>query len=449
MQIKDQSVEGFHHHYTLLISETEIAEKIETRLRQIATQTRIAGFRPGKAPLSVVKRLYAPSVRSEETQKLVSESLKTLIQEKNVRLAKDPELKVLPEGKEGLTLSVDLSVLPEVTAPEDFTDLKVTRLVPQVGQKDVDSYLETLRKEGRGWKDAPAKHKAKVGDHLVLDLVTRLSLKGAKEEKTKDLAFVLGERRYAQKFEERFLGASAGDSLSFPTEFPKRFADKRLAGKKAQCTAYVTKVSVPVPLRSLDDLVKQTQSASLEALREEAKKTLEEKYQRISYINTKKTILDILSERHSFAIPPDMEAAEFANIWRDFEKEQGEKLDKLPKKQQEKLQTKYKKIANRRVRLGLLVAEIGKVLKIDVTTQELEACVANMAANDPQRAEFLYRYYTKNRQALAALRAEIFEEKVIGEILKRATLSEKPTSLQEIDKIALEEGDILPEEKVS
>ncbi|MDR2412067.1 MAG: hypothetical protein LBD66_00455, partial [Holosporales bacterium] len=266
MQIKDQSIEGFHHHYTLLISETEITEKVETRLRQIATQTRIAGFRPGKAPLSVVNRLYAPSIRPEETQKLVSESLKTLIQEKNMRLAKDPELKVLSEGEGGLTLSVDLSVLPEVTAPEDFSDIKVTRLVPQVSQGDIDNYLEMLRKEGRGWKDAPAKHKAKAGDHIVLDLVTRLSVKGAKEEKTKDLAFVLGEHRYAQKFEERFLGVSAGDSLSFPTEFPKRFADKRLAGKKAQCTAYVTKVSVPVPLCSLDDLVKQTQSASLEAL---------------------------------------------------------------------------------------------------------------------------------------------------------------------------------------
>ncbi|MDR1266962.1 MAG: trigger factor [Holosporales bacterium] len=439
MRIKKQSTEGFCSHSEILIPAGEVAQREEERTDQVASRVRLPGFRPGKVPLSVIKRQYAEAIHAEVIEKLVSEAVQSLIQESKLRISRDPEVKILAETKEGVEVSVDCWTLPTVEAPKDFSDISVTRRVPQAQKEDIDQCLQDLLAQEKGWKEAPAKHKAQIGDHLVMEMTVRSSVKGAKEEKLKDFSLVLGDGHYLRPFWEHFLGVTVGETLSFSEEFSKKFENKRLAGKKAHCTARMTKISVLAPLDSPEALAQHKGYDSVKALQEALKQHLEEEGKRIAFLQLKKEVFDILSERNPFPISDDMEKAEFEAIWRNFEREQGEELTKLPKDKQEALRKEYRAIANRRVRLGILFAEIGKDLNVDVSSQELETCVSNFAAKDPQRAEAIYLYYRKNRQALASLRAEIFEGKVVEEILRRVHISEKTVPLRELRALGQEE----------
>ncbi|MDR0407061.1 MAG: trigger factor [Holosporales bacterium] len=452
MRIIQESVGDFLHHYEVLLPSAEIADKVKAKLTHIASSVRIPGFRPGKAPLAVVKRQYEAFTRSEEVEKLISDSIKTLVKDSKKRLSRDPQVKLLSDTEEGVTLSVDLDVLPIVDAPKDFSDFSLTRLIPKIEEANIDERLDSIRKTHKGWKDAPAKHKAKNGDQLVVDLsiqtkIAQLQTKGLNPGETKDFSFVLGNGQFVKEFDDHFIDTVVGDNITFFITYPKNFHDKRFARAKVQYTALIKKVRLSTTFDSNEDLAKDLEFDSIKACREAIKKSLEAEYKELSDLYIKRHVLDILSERHVFAVPIEMEEAEFIAIWREFNKENKNKLTEIPQEKIDLIKADYKNVANRRVRLGLLIAEIGKNLEIKVTPKEIEENVIKIAERNPQNAKSIYRYYMNNNQALSAVRASIFEDKVVACIIEKAQISEKTASLKELEEI-IEKEDAFPSESV-
>ncbi|MDR1910438.1 MAG: trigger factor [Holosporales bacterium] len=449
MRIVKESIKDFQHHYEVLLLSADLAERVQAKLVRIAPNTSIHGFRPGKAPLMAVKRFYEGSVRSEEVETLISEAVKKLVTDSKARPQRDPRVAILSDTKDGITISVDFAVLPAAaTALEDFSTLRLERLVPEIKDKDVDDRLAQLRKTHQGWKEAPAPYKAKKGDLIVADVSTKSSKKTLNKNKAKDLSFVIGAGRFVEDFEKHFIGTSAGDRLSFSVVPPKHTSDKRSVNATVQYSALVKQVYVTTTFDSDEDLVKDLGFDSVAACREEIKKHIDAEYRKISSDHLKQILLDTLSERHVFTVPQNMEDAEFAEIWRGVAQDNKQALEKISQKELDKLHADCRKIANKRVRLGLLLSEIGQRFKITVTQQEVDEKIAHIAMErDAQNAKKLYEYYQRDRQAVTTARAAIFEDKIVAHIVAQAKVSERKVSPKEMEEIVHKETSLKKKEK--
>ncbi|MDR2417238.1 MAG: trigger factor [Holosporales bacterium] len=448
MRIIKESVEDFQHHYEVLLPSAEIMEKVEERLVRISPNARIPGFRLGKAPLAAVQRLYEPSVYSEEVEKLISETVKSIVANSKARLRQDPRVEILADTEEGLTVSVDFTVLPTVEAPKDFSNLCLEKLVVEVEDKEVDERLEYLRKTHRGWKEAPVTHSSQKGDLIVADIFTKSSKKALNNDKAKGLSFVIGGGKFVADFESHFLGVSAGKRLSFSVTYPKNTTDKQFSNATVHYTAFVKQVCIATTFDSDEDFAKDVGFDSVAACRANIKTHLKSEYEKLSANHLKRQVLDVLSDRYVFEIPQDIEEAEFTEIWQSFEYDNKEKLGNISKKELDTIRTNYRNIANRRVRLGLLIAEVARQSKVSVAQKELDECIANVATHeDPQNAEKLYAYYRRNQQAVAVARASVLEDKAIAHIVTQAQVSERKVSLEEIMREKREASSTNGEEK--
>src|SRR5688572_15220686 len=381
MQIVETTNEGLKRGYTLKIPAKEIEARIDAEVKKVAPQVKMPGFRPGKVPANLVRKMHGEALHSEALNASLRESIDTLMREKKLRPALQPKIDLNQSYEQGkdAELNVEVEVLPEIEAPS-IDGLKLERLTVAVADKAVDEALAKLAENQKSYKDAPKTRKAAEGDQLIIDFVGRIDgveFDGGKAENT---PLVIGSGRFIPGFEEQLTGAKAGESRTIKVTFPAEYQAPNLKGKDAEFDVTVQKVQVEGETTINDDFAKSLGLEGLEQLKGLLKGQLEQETAGLTRTQMKRQLLDKLAAEHDFEVPPTMVEAEFGQIWQQLEAEIAREEDpEAGRKEIEAEKDDYKRIAERRVRLGLLLSEIGQANGVQVTAQEMRMLVQQAA----------------------------------------------------------------------
>jgi trigger factor len=448
MQIVEKSGDGLSRVYGVTVPVADLTEKLEARIAEITPTLNIKGFRPGKVPTAHVRRLYGKALMGEVVEQTLSESAQKVIADNNLRPAGEPDLKPegdlaqVIEGKADLSYEIALDLMPDFQ-PVDVATLELKRPFYEPTEAEVDEAVAELAKQNRTYEPRTGKTvKAKDGDMVVIDFVGRIDGEAFEGGTATDAELVLGSGQFIPGFEEQLVGAKPDSDVEVKVSFPADYPSENLAGKEAVFETKVKEVKAPVETTPDDDFAKRLGIDSLEALRELMKNNIVEQYARATRFKVKRALLDQLDTKHDFPLPPRLVEAEFNAIWSQVQqdKESGELPPEDAEKSEEQLQGEYRKIAERRVRLGLVLAEIGRADNVQVTEQELANAMRQEAMRYGPQAQQVFDLFRKNPNAQAQLRAPIFEDKVVDLILSKAKVEDQPVSKEELLK-----DDDLPE----
>jgi trigger factor len=448
MQIIEKSGEGLSRVYGVTIPAADLTERLDARIAEIAPTLKINGFRPGKVPIAHVKRLHGKALMAEVVEQTLSETTQKVISDNNLRPAGEPDLKPegdlgeVIEGRADLSYEIALDLMPDFQ-PLDVTALELTRPVYEPADAEVDEALGELASQNRTYEPRTGKTvKAKDGDMVVIDFVGRLDGEAFEGGSATDAQLVLGSGQFIPGFEEQLVGAKPDSDMEVKVTFPEEYQAKDLAGKAAVFEVKVKEVKAPVETAPDEALATRLGVESLEKLRELLKANISEQYARASRFKLKRALLDQLDKGHDFPLPPKMVEAEFASIWAQVQqdKEGGQLPPEDADKSEEQLQTEYRKIAERRVRLGLVLAEIGRANNVQVTDQELGEAMRQEALRFGPQAQQIFEFFRQNANVQAQLRAPIFEDKVVDLIVSKAKVAEEKVSKDDLLK-----DDELPE----
>lgn len=449
MQVTETNQDGLKHEFKVVIDANDLAQKVDLRLGELATQVRIPGFRPGKVPNNVLKQRYGDAVLGEVMEQAVNDSANQALQERGMRPAMEPKIEV-QEYKEGADLEYTLAieVLPEVE-PMDFTTIALERTVAKVPDADIDQTLEHLAGSHKDTKPLEEPRAAVIGDIMVVDFVGRIDGTEFSGGAAEDYHLELGSGMFIPGFEEQLLGKNAGEETVVNVSFPDDYGNDELKGKPAEFSVTIKEIREAVPAVIDDEFAKANGLDSLAALRDSVRDTLQNNYDQVTQGRLKRDLLDKLAGAHDFAVPPGMVEIEFDTIWRQVtearEKDELEEEDKA--KSEDELKAEYQGIAERRVRLGLLLSEVGQRASIEVTDQEVNQAVMAEAQRHPGQEREVFEIYQKNPAAKAHLRAPIFENKVVDYILELAKVEVREVSPEDLLKDDEAESEAEPEKK--
>ena len=442
MQIVEKSGEGLSRVYGVTVPVADLNERLEARIVEITPQLNIKGFRPGKVPAAHVRRLHGKALMAEVVEQTISETTQKVLEDNKLRPAGEPDLKPegdiaqVIDGKADLSYEISVEIMPDFE-PTDLTKISLTRPVYEPTDAEVDEAVEELGKQNLTYEPRTGKSvKAKDGDQIVIDFVGRIDGEAFQGGTATDSELVLGSGQFIPGFEEQLVGAKAGDEVIVKVAFPADYQAANLAGKDAEFTTTVKDVRAPVESKIDDAMAERLGIESLEKLKELLKANLESQYAGASRFKLKRALLDVLDERHDFPLPPKMVEAEFAAIWQQVQqdKERGGLPPEDSEKSDDQLQTEYRKIAERRVRLGLVLAEIGRANEVQVTEQELLEAMRAEAMRYGQQAQQIFDMFRQNPNMQAQLRAPIFEDKVVDLIVAKATVKDEKVSKEELLK---------------
>lgn len=445
MQITESSADGLKRTMKIVVAASEINQRFESRIDDMKDQVHLKGFRKGKVPAVHIKKMYGRSVMGEVLDQAIKDTSQKAIEEQQLRPAMQPAIE-LPEdqaeiqnvfdGKADLTYQMSFEVLPKVEIM-DFKTLKLERLVADVDPVDVDGAIDKLVERSTSYPPVDGRA-AEMGDQLTLDFVGRMNGEAFDGGSAEGAQLILGRGQFIPGFEEGLIGAKAGDTRAITATFPDSYPVKPLAGKTAVFEVTVKAVAAPVK-PTVDDAFADTLGVKdLEELRKLVTEQLARELTDASRLKLKRELLDALEQAHAFELPQGLVEHEFQNIWSQLEnnlKQQGKTLADEGKGEDE-ARAEYRKIAERRVRLGLLVGEIGDKNKIEVTQDELRRALITQARQFPGQEKMVYEYYEKTPGAIAELRAPIFEDKVVDYILEAAQPAERKVSKDELFKLS-------------
>ena len=440
LQIVEKSGEGLSRVIGVTVPAQDLNSKLDKKIAEVTPTLRLKGFRPGKVPAGHVRKLYGKDLMREIVQDALNESSQQALTDAKLRPASSPDLKMTsdPErvvaGQEDLAFDIEVEVMPEFD-PVDVTSLELTRSVYQPSDADVDAELQSLAEQSRTYKAKTAKTaKAANDDQLLMDFVGRLDGEVFEGGSGEDMELVLGSGRFIPGFEEQLVGAKAGESRNVSVTFPEDYQAKNLAGRAAEFEVTVKEVRSPVAAAVDESLAERLGLGTLEALREAVSRNLGEQYSAASRFKLKRALLDELDRAHDFPLPPRMVEAEFEVIWNQVHADlhAGRLSPEDQGKSHDELRAEYRKIAERRVRLGLVLAEIGRANNIVVSDAELNQAIMAEARNYPGQERQVFEFYRQNPQAAAQLRAPVYEEKVVELIFNQAKVTEQPVSKEEL-----------------
>jgi len=439
MNVTETNAEGLSRTFKVTVPASELAAKLDSRIEEIRPQMNLKGFRPGKVPKAHVKKMFGKSIMSELIEGLVAETNQKALEDANVRPASQPavdmdgDFEQVLDGKADLAYSLNVDVMPEFE-PTDIKKLKLERPVTPVADADVDEALQKLAEQNQQYKPRGKTAKAKDGDAVVIDFVGKIDGEpfdgGAAEEQT----VVIGASRFIPGFEEQLVGVKTGDETELNVTFPEDYQAENLKGKDAVFEVKVREVRMPKKAEIDEDFAKNFGLESLEQLREMMTSQIQNEHDMASRQKAKRALLDLLDEAHSFDLPQKMVEQEFQQIWAQLqqEKEAGNLDEEDSKKTEEELETEYRTISERRVRLGLVLAEIGRVADVQITDQEVQQAVIAEARKFPGQEREVVEFFQKNPSALAQVRAPIYEEKVVDHILEVAKVTDKEVSKDDL-----------------
>ncbi|MDP3633706.1 trigger factor [Phenylobacterium sp.] len=442
MQIVEKSGEGLSKVFSVTVPMSDLVERLDAKIAEITPTLNIKGFRPGKVPQAHVRKLYGKSIMSEVVEQTLNETTQKVLEENKLRPAGDPDLTPngdmaqVIDGKADLAYDIAIEVMPEFE-PTDLTKISLKRPVYEPTDAEVDEAVDELAKQNRTYETRTGKTvKAKDGDMVVIDFIGRADGVAFEGGTGVDTELVLGSGSFIPGFEEQLVGAKPDDKIMVKVTFPAEYQAPNLAGKDAEFETTVKEVKAPVESKADDGLAERLGVESLEKLRELLKTNLEGQYSGASRFKLKRALLDVLDEKHDFPLPPKMVEAEFAQIWGQVQsdKERGTLPPEDLEKTDDVLQTEYRKIAERRVRLGLVLAEIGRVNNVQITDQELAEAMRAEAMRYGPQAQQIFDFFRQNPAAQAQLRAPIFEDKVVDLIIEQAKVKDEKVSKDDLLK---------------
>jgi trigger factor len=442
MQVVEKSGEGLSRVWGVTVPAQDLTDKLEARIAEITPTLRIKGFRPGKVPPAHVRRIYGKALMSEVVEQTLSESTQKVFEDNHVRPAGEPDLKPeadlaqVIEGKADLAYEIAVDVMPEFD-PTDLGKLSLTRPVYTPSDEEVEEALNELAAQNRTYEPRTGKStKAKDGDMAVIDFVGRIGGEPFEGGAASDVELVLGSGQFIPGFEAQLVGAKPGDDVTVTVTFPEDYQAENLRAKTAEFETKVKEVKAPVDAKPDDALAERLGVENLEKLRELLKSNLERQYAGASRFKIKRALLDQLDEKHDFPLPPRMVEAEFNQIWNQLQadKTAGQLSPEDADKSDEQLEKEYRKIAERRVRLGLVLAEIGRANNVQVSDQELANAMREEALRYGAQAQQVFDLLRQNPNAQAQIRAPLFEDKVVDLIIDKAKVKEKTVSKDELLK---------------
>ena len=438
MQVTETLNDGLKRSYKVIVSATDIAAKVELELDDLSKKVRLPGFRPGKAPKGVLKQRYGQSVMGDVLQRAVQDSSNQAILERGLKPAMQPKIEVLEfaEGKD-LEYSLSIEVLPEIV-PVDFKTIALDRLKEEPGETEIAKALDSLARSQKQTKKIDEDRPARSGDTLVIDFEGFLDGVAFAGGKGSDHALELGSNQFVAGFEDQLIGKRVGEACDVNIVFPSEYVNDKLAGKPALFKVAVKELREAVPLEQNDEFAKGLGFDDLETLKKAVKDQLSRELVRHSRAKMKRQLLDKLADTHSFEVPPSMVELEFGQIWGQVEEERKRGVEDAANKgkSDDEIKAEYRAIAERRVRLGLLLAEVGRANNVEVGREEVNRALGEQARRYPGQERQVVDYYRNNPDALAQLRAPIFEEKVVDFIVELAKVSEKEVSAEELTKDA-------------
>lgn len=431
MQVKEISHKGLKHSLEVTVPASDIEKHVESRLKEVGKTVRLPGFRPGKAPMDILKKRYGRAVMGEVLEKAVNESSSKAMQERKIRPAMQPkiEVKEFDEGKD-LTYSLEVEVLPEIKIME-MKGLKLEKPVAKIEKKAVDETLERIAANNTQTKKVEEDRATKKGDVVVMDFHGRTADDNVAHEgmHAHGARLELGSGQFIPGFEDQLIGKKAGSKVEVKVTFPEAYGAKELAGRDAIFDVDVHEIHEPAEAKIDDEFAKTLGFDDEKALRGAIEEQLKKDYDSLSRLKVKRQLLDALDEKHQFEIPATMLDAEYDLILRQIEQERksqgGEDVDEDEK-------AELKEIAARRVRLGLVLSEFGNANKITVADQELQRAIISEAQKYPGQEKMVFEFYKKNPQAIESLRAPLYEEKVVDLIFSQAEITEKEVSIDDL-----------------
>ncbi len=441
MQITETTAEGLKREFTVTVASNDIEKKMQDRLTEIGRTIRLPGFRPGKVPMPVLRKRYGASVMGEVLEKAVSDSSAQAMREHNLRPALQPKIEIV-SFKEGADLEYKMAVelLPEIK-PIDFTEIQLERLRPEVPEDEIDKAVQRIAEPNR--KSEPVDRPAATGDVVVIDFVGKVDGKEFPGGSAQGHSLELGSSRFIPGFEDQLIGAKAGEHRAVKVTFPAEYGSEELAGKEAEFAVDVKEVREKQPLAIDDDMAKEMGFDALEGLRKAVREQLERDYGGLARQRLKRALLDQLAAKHDFPVPPGMVDLEFDTIWKQFQEAREQNKDAVDEdvgKSDDELKTEYRAIAERRVRLGLLLSEVGRANAITVNQDEVNRALGEEARRHRGYEKQVVEFYRNNPEALANLRAPIFEDKVVDFITEMATVADKTVSITDLLKPETDES---------
>lgn len=442
MQVVEKSAEGLSRVLAVTIPAAELNAKLDAKLKEVGPQLRLKGFRPGKVPAGYVKKTFGRDLMGEIVNTELNESSQKALDEAKVRPAAPAEMKLTSDmdkvikGEEDLAYEMSLEVMPEFT-PVDPASLKLTRPTYEASDEDLEEALKELASQAKTYEDKKGKAvKAAEGDQLTIDFLGKLDGEPFEGGAAEDADLVIGSNRFIPGFEEQLKGAKVGEEKTIEVTFPEDYQAAHLAGKAATFDIKVKAIKAEAEAKVDDEFAKRIGLESLDKLKELLKSNLDQQYAGAARFKQKRALLDQLDAAHSFDLPPKMVEAEFDGIWRQVEadKAAGQLPEEDAKKSDDELKAEYRKIAERRVRLGLVLAEIGRANNVGVTDNELNNAILQEARNYPGQERQVLEFYRQNPNAAAQMRAPIYEEKVVDLIFDKAEVTDAPISKEELLK---------------
>jgi|TARA_R100000935_G_scaffold42867_1_gene64971 trigger factor len=440
MQIVEKSGEGLSRVYGVTVPAADLAERLDARITEITPQLNIKGFRPGKVPPAHVRRVHGKALMAELVEQTITETTQKVLEENKLRPAGEPDLKPegdlqdVVDGKADLSFEIALEIMPEFDPVHPAT-LELVRPVYKPGDDEVDEALAELAKQNRSFEPRTGKTvKAKDGDQVTIDFVGKIDGEAFEGGSAEGAQLVLGSGSFIPGFEDQLVGAKPDTDVLVKVTFPEDYQAAHLAGKEAEFEVKVTAVSAPVDTVADDAFAEKLGIESLDKLKGLLRDNIEQQYVSASRFKLKRALLDALDTKHDFPLPPKMVEAEFAAIWNQVQQDKAQ--ESLPPedadKTDEQLESEYRKIAERRVRLGLVLAEIGRVNNVQVTEQELLEAMRQEAMRYGPQAQQVFDMFRQNPNAQAQLRAPIFEDKVVDLIVEKAKVEDKDVSKDEL-----------------
>lgn len=435
MHTKQTVNEGLKRAYQITIPAADLSAKINSEIKKIAPQVRMPGFRPGKVPANLVKKMHGEALHAQVVNDTIRELVDNLVRDEALRPAMQPQIALGEDYEQGkdAQITVSLEVLPAIEAPS-IDGLKLERLVVPVTDAQIDEALGNIATQNKSYKDAAKTKKAAEGDQLIIDFVGKLDGVEFDGGKAEDAALVLGSGTFIPGFEDQLVGVKTGQEKTITVTFPQNYQAAHLAGKEASFDITVKAVKVETETSLDEDFAKSLGLDSVEKLREIMKAQLEQQTAGLTRTQMKRSLLDQLAAGHSFEVPGAMVDAEFAQIWSQLQQEATRDEDPATAlKQIEDEKDEYKAIAERRVRLGLLLSEIGQANGVEVTGQEMSMLIqqAAMQYRAEDRERFV-QYIQSDPMAAAQLRAPLYEDKVVDFLFDKAEVTEREVTVEEL-----------------
>lgn len=434
MQVTEINADGLKREFKVVVPAGQLEERTENRLAEIAREVRLPGFRPGKVPMKIVRQKYGASIMGEVLEAAVNEGTGSAIQEKGLKPAMQPKVEITSyaEGKD-LEFTVALEVLPEITAM-DFASISLEREKAGAPEDEVADTLARIAERHEG--SEKVERASAAGDLVVIDFVGKKDGVAFPGGSAEGYQLKLGSNTFIPGFEDQLIGKKAGDKVVVDVTFPEGYGNEDLAGKPAQFDVTVHEVRGTTAAALDDELAKKVGMDSLDALKQAIKDEIGRELDTLSRTKLKRALLDVLAANHDFQVPEGMIEQEFEAIWKQVEADkQAGRLDPSDAgKDDDTLKADYRALAERRVRLGLLLADVGQKNSVTVTQDDLNKSLIEEARRFPGQEHLVFQYYKSNPDALNSLRAPIFEDKVIDFILELAKVADKEVSAADLRK---------------